>query len=245
MKCRVIILFGLLVIFTLNNCKPLKKSSETIVYKDINLSNSEKKMKLTLIKGESFNHPTFVVWIEDMDQNYMKTIFITQSYSSGIFGYHMQGDSIWLPKAGASYQPAALPYWTHRKGLIANQFSVPTPDHPYVDAYTGATPTDNFQFVTAANSKKKQYRILLEVNQTWDWDNYWSNDKYPGNDAYKHSAQPSVIYATTINEDDDIFYLNPIGHGDPTGETGKLFTNMTTLSTAKQIFKSLFVTIKK
>jgi hypothetical protein len=229
----------------LNSCKPSEKTSTNVlVVKDSKLSDSKDQLIISLFKGESFNHPTYVIWAEDLEGNYLKTIFITKSYASGIFGHEMVGDSIWLNKAGASYQPAALPYWTHKKGLIDNKYLVPTPEHPYVDAYTGATPNENFQFETAANGKKSSYRLLLEVNQTWDWNPYWTNNKYPDNPAYKHSAQPSVIYAVTFNQEDTVFYLNPIGHGDPKGENGKLFTNLQTITTAKEIFKSVKAEIK-
>jgi hypothetical protein len=85
---------------------------------------------------------------------------------------------------------------------------------------------------------------LLEINQSWDWNQYWTNNKYPDNAAYKHSAQPSLIYAVTINSADSIYYMNPIGHGDPKGESGNLFTNIGTLSSAKEIFESIKIEIK-
>ena len=244
MKYFTTFLIAIISVLGFNSCKTSKKTSDSVlVIKDSNLSGSANQLTISLNKGESFNHPTFVIWLEDMDGNYQKTLFITESYASGIFGHEMLGDSVWINKAGPSYQPAALPYWTHKKGLIDNKYLIPTPDHPYVDAYAGATPDDNFQFKTEDGNKSK-YRLLLEVNQTWDWNQYWTNNKYPDNPAYKHSAQPSVIYAVSFNQEDSVFYLNPIGHGDPRGESGKLFTNLTTITTAKEIFKSVKAEIK-
>lgn len=243
------IIYSLTVIFLamgINACKTGEKSTSTsIVYQDSLLLNSGNKMTITLTNGDTFNHPTYVIWKEDLKGNYIKTLFITQAYASGIFGHQMIGDSIWLDKRGSSYQPAALPYWTFKKGAIDGKYTVPTPDHPFVDAYTGATPKTDFQFETVADDKMDQYRILLEVNQSWDWNKYWTNDKYPENDAYKHSAQPSVIYAVNINLQDTVFYLNPIGHGDPKGKTAKLFTNMSTITSAKQIFQTVSISITR
>lgn len=245
MKYYTTFLITVISVFALNNCKTSENTGDTIVVaKDPNLSGASPQIGISLTKGKSFNHPTFVIWEEDMDGNFKRTLYITKSYASGIFGHEMVGDSIWLNKAGSSYQPAALPYWTHRKGLIENKYTIPTPEHPFVDAYTGATPDENFQFETNVNSKENQYRIVLEVNQTWDWNTYWTNNKYPNSPAYKHSAQPSVIYAVVINKDDSTFYMNPIGHGDPKGKSGKLFTNLNTLTTAKEIFNSVKVEIK-
>ena len=246
MKYYTAFLITVISVFALNNCKTSENTGDTIVVeKDPNLSEASSQVVISLTKGKSFNHPTFVIWEEDMEGNYKRTLYITKSYASGIFGHEMVGDSIWLNKAGSSYQPAALPYWTHRKGLIENKYSIPTPDHPFVDAYTGATPKQNFKFETESNSSEDSYRILLEINQTADWNHYWTNNKYPDNPAYKHSAQPSIIYAVTVNEEDAVFYMNPIGHGDPKGETGKLFTDLSTLTTVKEILNSVKIEINR
>lgn len=215
-------------------CSGRYNLSSTTVYEDNKTPNTA---SIKLLKGKSFNHPTYVIWAESLEGEYLSTIYITKSYASGVFGHEMIDDSIWMPKPGQSFQPAALPYWTYKKGKIDGTQYIPTPEHPFVDAYTGATVQGDFEFRT--NLKRERYKILLEVNQSWDWNKYWTNNKYANNDAYKHSAQPSLIYAVEINESDSVFYLNPIGHGDPRGESGKLFTNLSTLTTAKEIFQQL------
>lgn len=243
MKNKIIYLALFLIIFAFLSCKTTEKTSDLKIYRDSLVLESSDNIQINVEKGKSFNHPTFVIWKEDMDGNFLETIFITKSYASGIFGHQLIGDTMWMPNEGASYQPAALPFWTNKKGLIDGEYLVPTPQHPYVDAISGATPINNFQIISSDKNQGK-YRILLEVNQTWDWNNYWTNNKYPENNAYKHSAQPSIIYAVTINENDSIYFMNPIGHGDPKGETGNLFTDISTLSTAKDIFKTIKISIK-
>ncbi len=178
-----------------------------------------------------------------MNGKYIRTLFITKSYASGIFGHQIVGDSIWMSKAGKSIQPAALPYWTYKKGLINGKILVPTPENQFVDAVTGATPESDFEFKSMISLKDSTTRILLEVNQTWDWNRFWTNNKFPDSPAYKHSSQPSLIYAVTVNISDKTFYLNPIGHGCPKGESGKLFTDISTLTTAKEIFKEIKIMI--
>jgi len=229
----------ILIITAISSCKTSNISNNITVYKDSLTITTGNKMTISLINGKSFNHPTYAIWQEDMEGNYVKTIFITKSYASGIFGHHMKNDSVWEDKRGSSYQPAALPYWTHKKGLIDGKYLIPEPEHPFVDGYSGATPKQNFDFETTSDIKSAPYRILLEVNQTWDWNNYWTNNKFPESKAYSHSSQPSIIYAVTINENDGTFYMNPIGHGNPTGENGQLFTDLSTLTTAKNIFKTI------
>jgi len=239
-KYVAIFLIGIMT----GSCKTSENSVSLTEYKDSLLVNNSGELSIYLNKGKSFYHPTFVIWVEDMEGQYLKTLFITQSYASGIFEHKMIDDKTWANEPGASAQPAALPYWTHKKGLIDDKYLVPIPEHPFVDAYTGATPKGNFSFKTS-NFHENNYQLILEVNQSWDWNAYWTNNKYNDSEAYKHSAQPSLIYSATVNDSDSIFYLRLIGHGDPKGETGKLFSDTTTLTTAKNIFSSLKAETKK
>lgn len=244
-KSIILLTLSLLLVW---GCKTNKNQIEFVKITDsvsYNVLSDGQKIELQVTKGNEFNHPTFVIWQEDLQGNFLKTLFVTESYAKGVFGHQMVGDSMWLDKPGASYQPAALPYWTFKKGKINNNGYVPTTDNPYVDGYSGATPIGDFAFTTKTDNSNKKYIIYLEVNQTWDWNKYWTNNKFPDNDAYKHSAQPSIIYAVTINDQDSIYFLNPIGHGDPKGETGKLYTNLSTLTTAKNIFESIKITIEQ
>ena len=73
----------------LTACKTIDRTTIADVYKDTIRLNSENNMKISVIKGQSFNYPTFVLWIEDMNGNYKYTIFITESYASGIYKYEM------------------------------------------------------------------------------------------------------------------------------------------------------------
>lgn len=240
MKTIQLFLFIASVTILFSTCKTTENHTETIAIKDNTLIESESIIQISFITGKHFNHPTFVIWKEDMNGNLKRTLFVTKAYASGIFGHEMRGDTMWLNKSGASVQPAALPYWTYKKGEI-NGNLIPTSQNPYTDATTGATPERNFLYT--ANNEKGNYRILLEVNQTWDWNKFWTNNKYPENFAYKHSAQPSIIYAVTINQTDSVFFMNPIGHGNPKGENGKLYTDISTLTTATEIFESIKIEI--
>ncbi|MBE9468953.1 MAG: hypothetical protein IMY72_11640 [Bacteroidetes bacterium] len=238
MKINIKFFIAIILICLLFSCITKKN---ILVFENID---NGKDISIEFTKGKAFNHPTFVIWLEDMDGSYLKTLFLTKAYANCLFEHKMLGDTLWLNEKGESCQPAALSYWTHKKGMINNKTLVPSKKNKFVDAYTGATPKGSFVF-NAKKSEKKQYRLLVEINQTWDWNKFWTNNKYPENSAYKHSAQPSIIYGVAINNMDSTFYLNPIGHGDPKGESGKLFTNISTLTSAKQIFSSIKVKMKK
>ncbi len=243
MKDFLFLLAGLILIVFISGCQTSKKNTSNDTPQTIIIDTVGNQV-ISITKGPTYNHPSFVIWLEDLKGDYISTIYITKSFASGKYAHQMVNDSLWLNREGPSYQPAALPYWTHKKGLINGNELVPTIEEPFVDAYTGATPTTNFNIRSNSYSKLKDYTILLETNQLGDWNEYWTNSKYPMSNAYKNSAQPSLVYAVTINNNNLEFYLNPIGHGDPIGISGKLFTNISTLSTAKDIFKDIKVTIK-
>ena len=39
----------------------------------------------------------------------------------------------------------------------------------------------------------------MEINQNWDWNEYWTNDKYPDDENYKMSCQPALVYEAVID----------------------------------------------
>jgi hypothetical protein len=237
MKKSLVFMFFATVFFLIFSCNTSKIIHEVIKLKDNTYGSGKDDINVNLKPGKHFNHPTYAIWMEDMYGNYIRTLFITESYATGIFAYRMDGEFTWQKGSGQSYQPAALPYWTHKKPSLNLKDRVPTPDNPFIDAFSGATPKGEFIFQTTA-SASAPFRILLEVNQSWDWNEHWHNNKMPESPAYKRSAQPSVVYSVTIDKKQGVYHLNPEGHGDPSGETGKLFTDLSTLTTAKEIFRS-------
>jgi len=126
-------------------------------------------------------------------------------------------------------------------------FYLPTPQTPIPDAYTGPTPQNNF-VLEAKLDKPIQGKVILwlEINQPFDFNDYWHNQKYPDNNDYSTSGQLSVVYAAIIDFNSSVkeYYLNPMGHGHPTGENGTLFTDLSTLTTALKIVEKIKVQIE-
>jgi len=206
------------------------------------LKNEPWNTNIMLKPGSNFNHPTYAIWLETSTGEFIKTLFVTQSFATGIFKHGMSSDSTWSSNSGISEQPAALPYFLHR--YRKDHPMVPTPAKPLTDAYTGATPTGLSSIKVQTPSSDLPLRIFLEVNQTGDWNSFWHNNKMPNNRYYKRSAQPSVIYSVLLNSEDSVFYLNPIGHGSPDGSDGKLYTDLSGLTGALKIFESIQIQIQ-
>ena len=197
-------------------------------------------------KGEEYYYPLMVFWIEDLEGNYIETLYASKSISTGVFKYGVNVKGKWT--AGERRRPAALPYWSHKRGFVApDGLYLPTPQNPLPDAITGATPKASFILNTTAKPGIQKFRVMMEVNQTWDWNNHWHNNLYPDDDEYKTSCQPALLYMAEIDLNSQVnnFVLTLIGHSHYSGKTGELFPDISTLTTALRIAEKVTVTLVK
>lgn len=166
--------------------------------------------------------------------------------ATGVYGHGDAGNGELSKNSGEALRPATLPVWLHKRN-VQNKFgsNVPTPETPVPDAYTGATPESDFQLVVKTDKPLNgKYRIYLEINQPWDFIDYWNSTKFPDNKHYKSSCQPSVAYAVTIDtKTTGEYFLNPVGHGHYACEDGKLYTDLSGFTTALTIAKKISLTI--
>jgi hypothetical protein len=118
---------------------------------------------------------------------------------------------------------------------------------PVADAYTGATPQASFVLNLFTDRKLSgKYKIFLELNQSWDWNEFWTNDKFLGDKEYKTSSQPALIYSAdfdTNNKNQEID-LKTIGRSHYSGADGKMYTDLNTMNTALKIAKRITVVVK-
>lgn len=204
-------------------------------------------LEVSFSKGEAHNHPSFAIWIEDMNENYIQTLFITRSVGTGIYGHGRLDNERWDNKPGPQKRPASLPYWLHKRSSFFGVPLLPDSAHPVTDGYTGATPSGDFVIKTGIKQGlPEKFRILMEINQPWDWNEFWTNSLYNDLD-YRTSCQPSLIYAVTIDQKNPgtVRFLNPVGHGHYSGKDGNLYTDLTTFTTALEILDKATVTLIK
>ena len=216
-------------------------------YFETNSKGKGVKMEIDFRKGNSHYFPLMAIWIEDTLGNYIQTLYVAESIAKGVFGHGDASTGKWMP--GEIRRPAALPYWAHRRGVQAEDgLFLPTPQNPVPDAYTGATPTGSFVLSTKTdNLLEKSFYVFFEINQSWDWNEYWTNDKYPGDMEYRSSAQPALVYNALIDVSaiNDEYTLKPFGRSHHSGKTGELFDDLHTLSTALEIAEKITVRIIK
>ena len=212
-----------------------------------NTAGTGQEIELRFYGGPSLYYPLMAVWLEDEEGEYIQTLFVPRAIATGVFKYGSNSTGKWVEAAKRA--PQTLPYWSHKRGIRASDgLYMPDPDNPVADAYSGATPSTSFVLRSRAdNPLPARFRVMFEVNQNWDWNKYWTNDKYPGNRNYLFNAQPAVVYESIIDLDDlkERYLLQPVGHSHPLGETGELFTDLSTITTALQIADSIVVEVNK
>ena len=163
--------------------------------------------------------PQCAVWLEDADGNYVRTLYVTQRSSkrNWIFG----------PKEG---RPESLPVWYH----AANYDSVKNaPVSGAVDAVTSATPKGGIVFT--AEIGDAEY-VIVVINTSFDYNDFYTKKNSGVN------GQPSVVYEAKIPADaDGEIRLSLAGTGSENGADGKIYEDVSNLTTAKNIVEKIIV----
>lgn len=234
--------------------KQIGKTEKTLDFQIIELERAtgDYKVSVELKKGEAFKYPLFAIWAEDTLGNYIETLYISRAISSSTFKYGKQVDNNWEPSV--LRRPEALPYWSHKRGIQASDgLYIPLNGSPDLDAVSGATPTDNFIVKSKSSfNNRNNYRILVEINQSFDWNEYYTKDKFPNDKIYSGSGQvgqPSLVYATEINKSELTStpvhkVMNLIGHGHYSGKDGVLYKDLFNITTAKNIAERIILTLE-
>jgi hypothetical protein len=198
-------------------------------------------------KGRRHNYPLMALWITDTNNNYLQTFYIAESIAKGIFKHGETSTGKWMP--GPVRRPAALPVWAHSRGIPEeDSLFVPTVNTPVADAYTGATPLNDFVIHSKLQDTSVQiFYVYFEINQSWDWNEYWTNNKYPGDEDYKTSCQPSLVYFARVDRENNqrIYELRLIGHGHYSGDDGEIYPDLDTFTTALEITGKAYLILGK
>jgi len=220
------------------------KKPEVMTPHTIGVTKTGTALMIKFEKGKQHNHPLFAVWLADMNGKFIETLYVSESIGKGVFPRVDRKKGAWM--AGPILRPAALPYWAHQRN-VKNEFGSynPTPAHPELDGNTGATPQSSF-ILNLKSSKELSgnYIVYVELNQSWDWNEFWYNDRFPGNKEYMTSSQPALVYSVLIDtRQKQAFPMKPVGHSSYDGSNGDLTTDLSTLTTALRIAKSLTVVL--
>jgi hypothetical protein len=177
--------------------------------------------------------PQIAVWLEDEDGRYLETLYVTHDEAGDAYD---DGDGTSSPR------PAALPVWRHRVSERAARHA------PMPDVVTSATPTDNTYLETRLHTPRRHLAVLLELNSSFDYNDYYSRDRFPDDAGYTdggNPAQPSIVYRADIDAQSGPRFtvMAPIGHGHPGGADGQIDPDLSHLTTALRILDRVVVEV--
>jgi len=238
---KKIVIAALLIVSTTLVIGQRKKDIYTVA--NYGEANSGTRLSFQFEKGKRHNHPLMAIWLADENGRYIQTLYVAESIGKGNFRRVDRSTGKW--QSGEIQRPATLPYWGHQRG-IKNEYGnyLPSAKQPVVDAYTGATPPGSFDYqLTTEDKLEGRYQVFMEINQSWDWNEYWHNDKFPDDKEYKTSSQPAVVYQAWIDTrtGNRRVELKPVGRSHHSGRDGQLYTDLSTLTTAMEIVKKCTV----
>lgn len=223
-----------------------KKKPEVFSQHAYGVQHTGTSLVLTFQKGKEHNHPLYAVWLADEKGQFLETLYVSETIGKGVFPKVNRQKGIWM--AGEIQRPAALPYWAHQRNQV-NEFGGynPSPRHPEVDGLTGATPQNSFVMQLKTTSPLNgKYQVMLELNQSWDWNEYWYNDRFPADKEYQTSSQPALVYSVLIDTQTPMaeYEMKPVGYSHYSGLDGSLHMDLTTITTALNIARKITVTLK-
>src|SRR5690606_32391837 len=112
-------LFRIIPIVVLLGCVSQRRiESESIVIQT-STENAVRELEIEFQKGKTFNHPSFAFWIEDLEGNYIQTLYVTGYVAKGRFGFGEIEPGKWKDEPGDARRPATLPYWAHKRNIKA------------------------------------------------------------------------------------------------------------------------------
>jgi len=238
----VFLLPAMFLLMCTNSRVPVVEAPEQFSY---NPAGSGPVLEIEMTRGKGHNHPLMAIWAETPDGKFIQTLYVAESIGKGVFQHGDASRGFWMP--GEIQRPAALPYWSHKRGIKNKQgYYLPTPENPVPDAYTGPTPGQSFIMQTRLDEPgPKRFNVLFEINQTWDWNEIWTNNKYPEDEEYKTSCQPAIVYMASIDLEnpDEKYEMKIIGRSHYSGANGELYSDLETLTTALHIAEDIVVRI--
>lgn len=181
------------------------------------------------------NPPQIAIWIEDAEGSYLSTIYVS----------HRAGTQSWI---GGKKRKEALPCWNHARLPIQDGYSGATAQKSIPDAVTGATPGGNFDVKVKTSDRLNKFVVKAEFNHSTDYNDSFPESAVLGDKNYSaESGQPAVVYEAMIDltTNQKEYSMQMIGHSSPDGSDGKLYTDLSGLTSAKNIVKEITIKIQE
>ena len=183
------------------------------------------------------NPPQMAVWQEDLEGNYLSTIYVT----------HKAATQSWQG-SGGNRRKESLPHWAYARGIqYKDGLYLPTKDKPLTDGISGATPRGSFEVKLAPASVLKQFVIKVEINHSADFNESYPKTAKEGDANYSgESGQPALIYSAEIDISSGKKSYEAVltGHSSPDGSSGDIYEDLLGVTTAVHIVKRITINVQ-
>jgi len=251
-------------------------ASEEITFKVVQMDSHTSggtQLNIELKKGPYFLWPQYAIWLETLAGEFVQPIYVTKAIAKNqftnkvtrkdkrVFNSHLiieQGaiiDELFEfgedPKTkDTRIRSESLPVFLHKLGSkTSDGLFAPTNGELISDAFTGATMSDNFELkAKTQESLNGKYKLRFEINHSFDFNSYYSSDRFPEDLIYSgsgYSAQPSVIYEAIIDTNDKnaLYNMQLIGRGHHSGKNGEIYKDLSNMTTALELVERIRVEV--
>ena len=170
--------------------------------------------------------PQMAIWLENEDGKYLETIYITKKTKEW-------ADKNPDPKTQKRIE--SLPYWSYKKG-----------ESKVLDGIAGATQNKNFNLSHKILNESEKFKMVMELNGSMDFNEYYTKKGKKGTIKSGFNGQPSLIYESIVDFKNlqESYTMEIVGHGSVDGSNGKLYRDLSKLTSVKDELKLIEFTIK-
>ncbi|WP_045859173.1 hypothetical protein [Teredinibacter purpureus] len=246
---------------------------------DYGSQHTGRELKVDFKMGQAFHWPQYAIWIESLDGSFIQPLFVTESVATNTFKNKVWlSDSATVlnsnPFDKKEFEFESLFSEDYNENASNNKFrveSLPVFLHKFnktdsavgtegdtegdtngipLDGYTGATLFDNYILSQKIkNTAIQQFNVFFEINQSFDFNEYYSSDRFPHDKVYSgdgFSAQPSVIYHAQIdfNSPTTLYPMSLAGHGHHSGQNGEIHPEVGKLTTALKLVDRILIDVR-
>ena len=210
----------------------MKKSLLIIIFLIFGIMAFGNEFSFEIEKGENWEHnmkilffnkklaPQIAIWTENSEGKYLETYYISKKVNK------------WRNMEKKKRQEALPVWWNKVEGNV--------------DAVAGATISGNNAIYREKKAKGNILYIYLEINNSFDYNKYYTKKGENNTINSKVSGQPSLIYLAKFNvKKNDIVEFKLIGHGSPDGTNGNINNDLSKVTNALKILKSAKVKLRK
>jgi hypothetical protein len=174
--------------------------------------------------------PQIVIWSENERGELLETLYVTGAGGEG-FRHATKNEK------GAEFYRECFPVWAAR--MAAEGMQLPGKEEPYPDSLTSATPSTSFTLRSRMQAGGPASAIYLEINKSDDVNEVYTKEN---NDW---AGQPSLIYRVKMDEIEaqGTAKMVLIGHGGKITGEGRIHSDMSGISTAKEQVEEITVSL--